>query len=486
MTDGGKTYLNTAASSASVAVEVPAEKRKVAYVFNTSATKSNLGIPYAVSVAGAVLSEFEKAPGRVPRTDKKKKIFQEKIEVEVDAGSEVALYLNSDAHPSYRQNAVYAVTPDKHDVEVTITEKKGKHSDADTPTLASSDEKKKLDAYTAPLTGDIWMKVTHKYTASEAAGLMPDGTSAEVTAAVKSIYEGLAEKKLSITVPATDTRAEAKLDVVFEDADNPKSNIVTFDQLKDGLPRVHPAGYAAIFSAAIDAGVPSLHMSSAWRPSLGSIAHRAGLGVDVSYVGATRMNRQELRGGVDTTNVSAEEKRLFDEYEAAMAEEATAKKASDAAKKVLDKAKKAADAAQKAAKKASDAYAKVKDDPAKAPAAKAASDEAAKASEEANKARDEAEKAWNEAEEPRKAATEKREEAEKAWNEERDRNEPEDVRELREHLAASPAVSQLFDPWFMDANTRDKIAATPNLQVSANETLHAHHLHVTVREPKIL
>ncbi len=37
----------------------------------------------------------------------------------------------------------------------------------------------------------------------------------------------------------------------------------------------------------------------------------------------------------------------------------------------------------------------------------------------------------------------------------------------------------------MDPNTQDQIAAKPNEQRDANEKLHAHHLHVTVREPKI-
>jgi hypothetical protein len=38
----------------------------------------------------------------------------------------------------------------------------------------------------------------------------------------------------------------------------------------------------------------------------------------------------------------------------------------------------------------------------------------------------------------------------------------------------------------MDANTRDDVDATPNMQNDDNDNLHAHHLHVTVYEPKIL
>jgi len=49
-------------------------------------------------------------------------------------------------------------------------------------------------------------------------------------------------------------------------------------------------------------------------------------------------------------------------------------------------------------------------------------------------------------------------------------------------------VKQLFDPWYMDANTADNIPAAPNEQreANANERTHNNHLHITVLEPKIL
>ncbi|HJV85620.1 MAG TPA: hypothetical protein VJ698_09090 [Noviherbaspirillum sp.] len=60
------------------------------------------------------------------------------------------------------------------------------------------------------------------------------------------------------------------------------------------------------------------------------------------------------------------------------------------------------------------------------------------------------------------------------------------MRTLRARLEQSNDVFQLFDPWYMDANTQDAIPPEPNEQRSANEKLHAHHLHITVNEPKIL
>lgn len=413
--------------------------RTVTYIFNTSATTSSLSIPYAVVIDGIIQDEFKNSP---------KHLFRKKREILVTAkaGSKVSLYLNSDAHPSYRKNPVYEVSVGERSVEVKITEKKGKHSDADTPVYKSTDEKKNVDKYDAPLTGDIWMKVSHKYTSSEVEDLLPDSTSAEVAKAVKSIYEGLTQKSVIITTAPTDGTSGMSVAVTFNDAENPKDNIVTFDLLSDGLPRVHPGGFGALFNAAITAGVTKLTMSSNWRPLRGSIAHRAGLGLDVNFVGDTRMNRSELTDnrGIDTPNVSEEEKKLFSAMKSAMQEEQKAKAAS---------------------KKAETNYKKVKKDPEKSSAAE----------QEMKDAKDAAAKAEKE-----------RADAEKAWNDERDKNEPASVKAFRDALLKSNRVRQLFDPWYVDSNTTDKQQEIPNMQQSDDEKSHNNHLHITVREPKIL
>jgi hypothetical protein len=448
-------------------------KRKVTYVLKAT-TSSNLSMPYAVSVNGKALAAYDKKPARVSGSGGK-------ITVTADAGAKVALYLNSDAHPSYRTQPVYEVTPNDRDVLVTITEKPGKHADKDTPALKAGSKPKDgaapstpagssgsaktatgdIDEYTAVLTGDIWMKVSHKYTAAEVDALMPAGTSAEVIAAIKSIYNGLRSETLNVSIPAQGGKAASTLAVKFEDSSNPKNNINNYTLLGDGLTRVHPAGYAALFSSAIEDSVDKLVLSSCWRPMLGSIAHRAGLGLDVEYVGKTLLNRQELRraflgkkpsgkgDGDDTDNVSDAEVTAFGEFEDAdaaytksQAELVAARNASAAAKKTNDPAKIAtALANEKAARAAADA---------------AAVEQAA---------------------------------AQKAWNDERNAAEPTSVRRFRERLLKCTCVRQLFDPWFMDGNTHDKTDPVPNLQrgkETSNERLHAHHLHVTVDEPKIL
>jgi hypothetical protein len=224
-------------------------------------------------------------------------------------------------------------------------------------------------------------------------------------------------------------------------SDNCYSNISGFDMLSDGLTRVHPGGYASVINAALDNGVGSVKMSSCWRPMLGSIVHRVGLGLDVVYLDAVSLNRQELtakngkspagKQGADA-NVSEDEKQFYKAWQAAKQELEVADKEEKRLSKVGSDEKK-----------------------------KAATDRLGNA---------------------QKAERESL----RAWNEERDKHEPPKVKAFRKSLYTCPCVSQLFDPWFMDNNTRDAVPAIPNAQLDKNETLHAHHLHITVRDKKVL
>jgi hypothetical protein len=431
-----------------------AAQRKVTYIFQcVSASKVNL--PYAIAVNNKVLAAYEKKTSRVSSGKSGNVLKPGKFTVTVDQGAKVVLYLNSDAHPSYRKNPVYEVTTGEKDIEVKVTEKTGLNSDSDTPILvkdkvAAVEAAKKIDTYTAHLTGDIWMKISHKYTSAEVDALMPAGTAPEIVTAIKSIYDGLKSSSLTISIPATKDKAVLNIVVKFEDSQNPTTNIKNGYSLLDaGLTRVHPGGYAALFNAASDSSVEALTVTSCWRPMLGSIAHRAGLGLDVNYVGKTRMNRQELRGGVDTTNVSPAEIKAFKEYEAAI----TANK-----KPQLDL--KTAKAGLAAAKKTND--------PLKIAAAEAKKQTAQEAATKTENAQAESQKVWNET---------------------RDASEPASVKSFRTHLLKCSCVAQLFDPWFMDENTKDDEAPQANMQKGAstsNERLHSHHLHITVHEPQIL
>ena len=444
-------------------------KRRVTYIFIAKSSE-NLSIPYAVSINGAVPAKYQDKPKRVSGANGE--ILIENLNVD----DKVALYLNSDAHPSYRTAPVYEVTVQDKDIQVTVTEKSGKHSDSDQPTQvkdkdAAIEAKKTVDTYTAPLTGDIWMKVSHKYTSAEVDALIPADTSPEVIAAVKSIYAILSKAELKMGLPAKGADEARTLTVVFEDSQNPRANITAYTLLSDGLTRVHPGGYAALFNAALENNIPSLTLTSCWRPMLGSIAHRAGLGLDVNMVGGTRMNREELRNSLlpstktgkdgkkvstpaanagnnnDQDNVTDQEVTLFKEYEDAIVARKQADAESDAAKNALKNSKLTADERAKAVERLK--------------AATVAQD----------------------------SATKRRNQAEKAWNDERNTHEPDNIKLYRASLLKCSCVKQLFDPWFLDGDTQDKVDPEVNMQrgpSTTNERLHAHHLHVTVFEPKIL
>lgn len=420
----------------------------VTYKFSIT-TSRDVAMPYAVEINGVVHSSYKSKPGRVVCNG------VAEIKAKAPAGAKVALYLNSDAHPDYRKNPVYAVIVGSKNIEVRVHEKTGRHpDDTDTPVLQSiQGGPSTLDVYKAVLTGNIWMRISHAYMASEVAALLPAGTRPEVAAAVRSIYTPLTNSALQIHVPASGTNAAASLRVQFMDSNNPRENIGNYDLLCDGLPRVHPAGYAALFTAAIDNGITSLRVTSCWRPMLGSIAHRAGLGLDVDYVGQVRMNRQELRAQAasgagnrnDNDNVTDAEVSAFNNLEQALMDGKRAENELKAAQATLKSAEKSGQGVAQAQQRIETAE-RVADD-----------------------------------------ANKKERSARNSWDAERKKGEPSAVRQFRLSLLQCSCVGQLFDPWYIYKNARSE--GEPNMQTGAStslERLHAHHLHVTVHEPKIL
>ena len=431
-------------------VDAPCKKAcKVTYRF---AFRSKLSMPYAVAVDGKVLAPFKDRPRR---TDCK-------ISLVVEAGQKVSLYLNSDAHPAFRLHPVYEVKVADDDVELVINEVAGKHTDTDAPVIGkvTKDDAagRSLQHMSAKLTGDIWMKVSHKYTSSEVDARVPAETSADVRAAIKRIYTGLGSPTLMVERPAQGGKPARTLTVKFSDSSNPKENITNYALLSDGLPRVHPGGYAALLNAALESDVSSIMVSSCWRPMLGSIAHRAGLGLDVSVVGGTTMNRQELRralsasrtnphgNGNDNDNVTDAEVKAFGEYEQAMVDDKKAQSEYKSANQAMSVALKSGEV-----ESISSSRVRLED-------ARDAAQNAAKI----------------------KRATRSK------WNGARDAGEPNHVHQYRASLLKCACVRQLFDPWFMNVNVKNGDESVPNMQKSDNETLHAHHLHITVDEPQIL
>ncbi|WP_163994242.1 hypothetical protein [Pyxidicoccus caerfyrddinensis] len=465
-------------------------KRKVTYSFEFPNDKNKLDkvrLPYAVAINGKAVSAAK--PKRVETS----------FTVMVEPGSQVSLFLNSDAHPAYRKQSVYAVTPKDRDVHVQIKQKWGKHSNSDTPRLEKTVGE--VDYYSALLTGDIWMKVSHKYTEQEADAFMPSGIDSGIREAVLSIYRGLKQSPLIVActgnaaaripeilrppsslpwegkarpaqnpllewtmpllfnpgsgaqkkAPADSGKSQAihKITVEFENADNPKNNITQFSLLTDGLSRVHPRCFLALFSSAFEAKITQIEVSSNWRPLIGSIAHRAGLGLDVTYIENANSNLHIVRSKAAHLN-------------AQQAEEASR------IEKTYIQAKQAEKVANKAWRDAETAYKLAKLDPTKVV---------------------DAQKVRDVALQEKGSAIAKREESWKAWQEARTAHLPAVLRSFRAALQEKhDLVYQVFDPWLMDSETRDDTPPATNLIRPKNslEWTHRHHLHLTAVEPDVL
>lgn len=144
-------------------------KREVCYEFDTKATDAGLAIPYLVSINGKIQSKLGKLDGT------------RKIKRMVDIGSKVALYLNSDVHPDHRSTPVYAVEVGNNNVLIKITEKTGHHADL-RPVIGQplTSGSQGWDCYQAPLTGNIWMAISHRYSENEAQKCLAADTPIEV------------------------------------------------------------------------------------------------------------------------------------------------------------------------------------------------------------------------------------------------------------------------------------------------------------------
>jgi hypothetical protein len=416
-------------------------KLRITYKFDIL-SKKTLSLPYAFSINGVFTKEFRDAAKKIVCSSGK-------IEIYALPGERVELFLNSDAHPLYRRNPVYLIIPDDCDILINVIEKRGKHIDTDKLRECGIQiiDNKKTKIYEAALTGDIWMKISHKYTSAEAHSLISSSFSQIIVENVKRIYDDLKQPCISFNVPSQGSSSiQRSISISFTDSENARENIKTgYDFLSEGLTRAHPAGYAAIINAAVATGIDKVRITSTWRPMMGSIAHRAGLGLDVDFIGSTQLNREKLRKSfVKTKNVSEEEITFFKDFE-------IAKKRHGSANSEVRKARAAVEQNTGNSALLIDAKKRL--------------NEAVKAAEEADIAR---------------------KNAEALWIAERDKNEPEEVKRFRQALITSPAISQLFDPWVIDSNTSDDKLALSNTQTDDNEKLHAHHLHITVREPKIL
>lgn len=414
-------------------------KIKVRYEFNTT-TKPDLALPYAVTIDGKVLPEHAQKARALDST--------RIIELTVAPGSQIELYLNSDALPLFRQNPVYPVAAGNNDIVVRIKEKTGPHPELPPeiglPSFQCGKDGKVTEIYNTWLTGNTWMLVSHRYTWEEAQTMLPSDLPAPIQIILRRIYNGLGSETMYVDFPPGGTAPAFLMTIKVGTQNNVASNVSLCQLGSDVLPRTHPTAYIALFSAAYSVRLNRLRITSGWRPMMGSIAHRAGLGLDVDYIGSStvsvQLNRESLKATGTTgdgANVSAVERNLYRDYQQAKDDAETSEKELANALKLV----------------------KANNDPAQAVAL----------TEAANSKREQAD-----------ARKKHLKELRKDWDFQRNEAEPQITRDLRHALSTHPMVSQLLDPWYMDTNTRDTVAASPNEQLSGNEITHNNHLHITV------
>ncbi len=404
-----------------------------------------LALPYAVNWNG--LKQPQK---RIAKISSKSAVGE--IRVLARAGQEVSLYLGSDASPEFRNTPLYTVQVGVNDIHVDIYTKQGHHDKDDTLRLVRqnipTDHGDKRDEYEGILTGDIWMRFSHKYTKAEArqyadaAGLAED---AEIVRVLNSIYGGVVGKRAYLI-----DLGGQKCRLAFqEDADgNASSNIKKgYDFAEECQPRVHPNTWIAVLQAARYAKVTAMELTSGWRPLTGSSAHRLGLGLDIKYVQTSGGKKQAF----DMKNTDA----LYESEEEKEAHQALvqATHAQEAAKKELN-------AAQAALPHALNDKGRMV------------------AQQRLNKAREDVE-ATDNANKDARAAFDKVHQQGTLWR-------------FEKALLLNPLVKQLYDPFYVDHNTADNRednltqAVGTNRQIDSNEKTHLNHLHITARDLYLL
>jgi len=244
-----------------------------------------------------------------------------KIRQKVPFGKEVALYLGNDAKPRYRTTPLYRVKADEGltDVVVKISEVKIARYNAakELPSSPVTTGTKKV--YSALLYGTTWFKFSHKFTAEEALA-EGRGESQEIGAALRSIFGGDAVvngNTISLTV-AKPNKRNMKILWNASAFQNCMENIPSVSDLETAkdeiIPRVHPQTYKAFLKAAFEMDAAELEIASGWRPMLGSVLHRVGVGLDVSRIIVDGQNmgfrRERTAADTDYINLMAQKRRL--------------------------------------------------------------------------------------------------------------------------------------------------------------------------------
>jgi hypothetical protein len=367
------------------------------------------------------------------------------IQALVKEGDKIGLYLGSDASPEFRQELLYPLTVGSKDIKAIIKTKENQQDDVaelQPVTPIDADKNSKEARYEGWLTGDIWMRFSHRYSAKEAtAHLLNAGENdTGIAKAIADLYGGSVNTKTGYSVQFDNKN---NCQIIFQTGSdaNCRANIKKgYDFAREGLPRVHPRTWIAFLQAARDCSISSMEITSGWRPMFGSATHRIGLGLDIKSVKKANGNtavfdkknnhlwQNEEEKSAHTTWIESEQKLT----------EATRDYANTEAQ---FKQAKGEDGIRNAKKQR---------------------EEARNSLNRANNARNEAKKDFNE---KHKSST---------------------SGDFEQVLMNNPLIKQLFDPLIMDSNTLDQQEAEANRNRPGDEKGHQNHLHITANDRYLL
>lgn len=389
------------------------------------------------------------------------------LRLTVPPGTRIGFCIGVDSKAKFRKHPLWQVTAQENDIALDIFEVYGKHELDDKAKKVTSrdigtpEKPHNIDCYTANLTGDIWLRSSHPYRSADVDALPEQLANSTVKSALKKIYAAdfiQVQTNFAVDVQGDGDRANTvRLLWQANQNDNCVDNIQRLNLRTDIPSRVHPAAYAAAVRAAFTAGIDEVHLTNSWRPMLGAMPHRIGLGLDINYIKvgsqSLQLNRDGLRkrGRKENPNITGEEQDAYDEMLAAQEDERKAREHLENLEKVR------AEADTKLAAR--------KFDPAQHAVVLSALTDASNQHRITKAASDQAREAWNNAVK---------------------KNQPVVLDSYRNALINIKSVSQVLDPWYMETNTRDNTGPVPNDQHDINEQIHRHHLHITIRDNELL
>lgn len=400
----------------------------------------------------------------------------------IKPGVTLAICIGVDAKAKYRKYPLWKVTAVENDIVVNVYETYGKEyalistaTKAGTRNTGTEDKPHNEDQYTARLTGDLWMQSTPKLGVTEVEAIPQDRATPAMKTALKRIYAAdftMVGSDFAIDIPRQqDEKDTASVRLVWIAAQNANciDNIKTLNLRQDVPSRIHPEAYAAAAKAAHDAGIDTIQFSSSWRPMLGSMPHRLGMGLDLIYLksgkDSVHLNRKGLlaqgTSHGSTENLSQDELKAYDDWQA--------KQKGFEAAKVNQKAAENKLAAVKAAQQAI-----------KNPAPETAAAQ--------QKAVDDAAQNLKSAETAMKTAEKESIETKNTWTDQLANDQPGSVGKYRRYVMQAQCVSQVLDPWYLTGLPGHKAGElVPNEQVGEGGLAlqHNNHMHLSIKDPEL-